>query len=92
MDVEDVATADGEGKQESGAKRRAKGGDLLYRGKWLCVNLEENPKWNLLRDVLEEIQATRAEVAAAAATGAGSEIKLGPTLVIVNDDRTASQV
>ena len=66
VDLEGAAKADVEGKQGgSGSKRCAKRGDLVYKGKRLCVNLEENPKWNLLRDVLEEIRATRGEVAAA---------------------------
>ena len=67
------------------------GQDIVYRGKRLLVKLEKNPKWTLLRDVMEEIEATRAEVARAQNVGAGQSMSLGPTLVIVRDERTASQ-
>jgi DNA excision repair protein ERCC-4 len=64
-----------------------------YRGKRLCVQLEANNKWDLLKDVIAEIEDTRTQVAKTAAGEGGSgAAKLGPTLVIVRDDRTASQV
>lgn len=58
-----------------------------YRGRRLCVKLESNPKWDLLKDVIAEIEDTRAQVVKAAAG-----VKLGPTLIIARDERTASQV
>ena len=65
----------------------------MYRGKRLCVKLEANNKWDLLKDVIAEIEETRTQVAKTAAGEGGSgAAKLGPTLVIVRDDRTASQV
>ena len=88
VDIEETERRAAEKPQKRGSKSSSKQGDVTYRGKRLCLNLQENPKWNLLRDVLEEIQTTRAQVAEA---GMSKQVKLGPTLVIVSDERTASQ-
>ena len=98
VDVDDDAEAhahDAGGRSVRASKalhlRPEIGQDIVYRGKRLRVKLEKNPKWTLLRDVMEEIEATRAEVARAQSAEAGQSVSLGPTLVIVRDERTASQ-
>lgn len=50
--------------------------------------LEPNPKWTLLGTVLDEIRETRQELI----EGGMPEYEVGGTLVVVRDDRSASQV
>ena len=97
IDLDEAGSEDAINNKKSGRQKWGAGGggrDVTYRGKRLCVKLEGNPKWDLLRDVLAEIEETRTQVSMAAgiSQGGGERGKLGPTLVIVRDERTASQV
>ena len=57
----------------------------------LRVVLEENPKWQLLQDVLLEIHQTQESLSSQSPSGSG-ETSSPPILVIVRDERTAVQV
>ena len=94
FDAVDMHNSDGGGAQKGSKRARGGAENVTYRGKKLVQRLEVNSKWQLLRDVLAEIQETRAQVAESA-QGGGSDpagVLLGPTLVIVRDERSASQV
>jgi DNA excision repair protein ERCC-4 len=90
-ETEAESAASGKRKKGKGKGGGEGGGEVTYAGKRLCVNLEGNPKWDLLRDVLAEIQEARAQVAEEGGGEGKVKMKLGPTLVIARDERTASQ-
>ena len=95
--VDDEDEQQQQGQQRGNEKRKRGAGEVQvvrYKGKRLVLKLEANPKWQLLRDVIEEVEETRKQVAAGP-EGALQHLQphsLGPTLVIVRDDNTASQV